>query len=51
MSTDLTLNVRMRNITGEGGKLTEAIIELPTEEAVRLVLSGEAELSVEQDTE
>ena len=50
MSTDLTLNVRMRNITGEGGKLTEAIIELPTEEAVRLVLSGEAELSVEQDT-
>lgn len=49
MSTALTLNVQMRDLTNRTTNFEEEIVELPEEDAVKFVLTGEAELSLEQD--
>lgn len=49
MSTELTLKVQMRDLSNRT-TLKGEIVELPENDAVKLVLSGEAEVSLEQNT-
>ena len=50
MSTEITLNVHLRDLSNRTANLKDEIVELPEKDADKLVLSGEAELSLEQDT-